>query len=129
MAIEPIENFLKQAGVDEQTAMQTARRLMNGVTNGDPYENIHKMAGMMGFKGSRYAGASTRLLHIAEQLRYRKADTQAIQAADVIEPQKTVNVNIKQGGQTINTSIPAGQENTMMEFLKQLENGKALSGR
>lgn len=83
----------------------------------------------MGFKGSRYAGASTRLLHIAEQLRYRKADTQAIQAADVIEPQKTVNVNIKQGGQTINTSIPAGQENTMMEFLKQLENGKALSGR
>ncbi|UZA07447.1 tape measure protein [Moraxella bovis] len=124
-----IENFLKQAGVDEQTAMQTARRLMNGVTNGDPYENIHKMAGMMGFKGSRYAGASTRLLHIAEQLRYRKADTQAIQAADVIEPQKTVNVNIKQGGQTINTSIPAGQENTMMEFLKQLENGKALSGR
>lgn len=45
--------------------------------------------------------ASIHLLHIAEQLRYRKANTQAIQAADAIEPQKTVNVNIKQGGRLL----------------------------
>lgn len=119
-----IENFLKQAGVDDETAMKKARHIMSSVVNGNSYEAIQKMSDGMGYKGFRWAGAGSHLLHIAEQLRYK---AHADKASEV--EQKVVNVNIKQGGQTINTSIPANQENAMMEFLKQLENGKALSGR
>lgn len=47
-------------------------------------------------------------------------------ASEVV--QKTINVNIKQGDKMINTSIPAGQETSMIDFLRQLENDKAISG-
>lgn len=119
-----IENFLKQAGVDDETAMKKARHIMSSVVNGNSYEAIQKMSEGMGYKGFRWAGAGSHLRHIAERLRYK---AHADKASEV--EQKVVNVNIKQGGQTINTSIPASQENIMLDFLKQLENGKALSGR
>lgn len=120
-----IENFLKQAGVNEKVAAREARRMMANVSDKELYEGSHIFR-----RSGEHAsvGMSTALLKLAERLRAQEASQEKMRQMSEIA-QKTVNVNIKQGDKIINTSIPSGQENTMMEFLRQLENDKAISGR
>lgn len=120
-----IENFLKQAGVNEKVAAREARRMMANVSDKELYEGSHIFR-----RSGEHAsvGMSTALLKLAERLRGQEASQEKMRQMSEIA-QKTVNVNIKQGDKIINTSIPSGQENTMMEFLRQLENDKAISGR
>ena len=69
-----VENFLKQAGLDEQQAMQISHRATNGgrdMTN--LRENLRRIAAGMGIQLGDYDGDSVALLKIAESLRYGKA--------------------------------------------------------
>lgn len=70
-----VENFLKQAGLDDKQAMKVARDATGG---GDDIKNMHqnlkKIAGNLGIQTKDHQGTSSLLVRIAEVIRHKEAN-------------------------------------------------------
>lgn len=125
-----MENFLKEAGLSEEEAMEQARRLMNqygkngrmnwakanGIAEGVP-TTVQQMAA--------YKGPGAYLLDIAEKIRYDQAaldrQTAIVEQNRQASANRTVNVNLNFDGQSLPLTIDADKEQLFMDFVNRLQ--------
>ena len=146
-----VENFLKSQGLSEAAAIEEARKLYVKAGKRDGALNFGELQGykdgqvLTNADLGKFKTASMYLAEIASKARdsERQRDTNeaARTATARITTQeygrfdsqptvsKTIDVNLKFGGQSAKMTMPENQENALMALLKQLEESRALAGQ
>lgn len=125
-----MENFLKEAGLSQEKAMEQAQMLMNqygkngrmnwakanGIAEGVPTTIQQMMA---------YKGPGAYLLDIAEKIRYNQIaldrQTAIVEQNRQASANRTVNVNLNFDGQNLPMTIDADKEALFMDFVNRLQ--------
>lgn len=133
-----MENFLKEAGLSQEKAMEQARILMNqygkngrmnwamanGIAEGVP-TTIQQMAA--------YKGPGAYLLDIAEKIRYDQAaldrQTAIVEQNKQASASRTVNVNLTFDGQNLPMTIDADKEQLFNDFINRLQSDSKRQAR
>lgn len=133
-----MENFLKEAGLSQEQAMEQARILMsqygkngrmnwakaNGIAEGVP-TTIQQMAA--------YKGPGAYLLDIAEKIRYEQAaldrQTAIVEQNKQASANRTVNVNLNFDGQSLPMTIDADKEQLFNDFINRLQSDSKRQAR
>lgn len=133
-----MENFLKEAGLSQEQAMEQAQILMkqygkngrmnwakaNGIAEGVP-TTIQQMAA--------YKGPGTYLLDIAEKIRYDQAaldrQTAIVEQNKQASASRTVNVNLNFDGKNLPMTIDADKEALFMDFVNRLQSDSKRQAR
>lgn len=133
-----MENFLKEAGLSQEKAMEQAQMLMkqygkngrmnwakaNGIAEGVP-TTIQQMAA--------YKGPGAYLLDIAEKIRYNQASldrqTAIVEQNKQASANRTVNVNLNFDGQSLPMTIDADKEALFMDFVNRLQSDSKRQAR
>ena len=125
-----MENFLKEAGLSQEKAMEQAQMLMNqfgkdgrmnwakanGIAEGVP-TTIQQMIA--------YKGPGAYLLDIAEKIRYNQIaldrQTAIVEQNKQASANRTVNVNLNFDGQSLPMTIDADKEQLFNDFINRLQ--------
>nr|WP_313378998.1 tape measure protein [Moraxella sp.] len=133
-----MENFLKEAGLSQERAMQEAKRLMdqygkNGRMNWAKANGVEAGMPMTIQQSLAYKGPGTYLLDIAEKIRYNQAaldrQTAIVEQNKQASANRTVNVNLNFDGQNLPMTIDADKEALFMDFVNRLQSDSKRQAR
>ena len=125
-----MENFLKEAGLSQERAMQEAKRLMDqygkdGRMNWARANNIPEGVPTTIQQMAAYKGPGAYLLDIAEKIRYDQAaldrQTAIVEQNKQASANRTVNVNLNFDGQSLPMTIDADKEALFNDFINRLQ--------